>query len=211
MEQAGRLNSEEEHTQETQTQEGEGESRKSETELVIYGLAGEISEATLANILGGGQQVRDINMGVSKTFVAFHLKEDAATALLLASTSIRDAGGPHTKVGKARLRPELHSHEEDPEGPQPRYTPYPTFPSSQTGVWTDWGQDGGEAEMQDPETGVWRDWSKGEGQWSNQEWSWTCNTVNMSTGASSSRTSTEAESGHADPDAGRERKRPRPS
>ncbi len=176
---------------------------------MIVGLNGEISDKTLANILGGGQKVRDINMTTTETFVAFHLKGDTANALMTAATNIRETGGPHTIVAKTRIKPALHSHVEDPEGPHPRNKPYPPLPSNQTGVWTNWGQDDGEAETQDPETGVWRDRSQathaGEGQWSTQEWSWTCNTINMSTGASSSRTSTEAESGYADPDAGIER------
>jgi hypothetical protein len=57
----------------------------------------------------------------------------------------------------ARFKFDLHSHEEDPDGPQPRYTPYPTRKSSVTGMWTDYGED--EAYE---DTGVWKDWSKVE-------------------------------------------------
>ena len=165
-----------------------------------------MNDYELAAILGGGRKVRYITMTATETFVSYHVKEDAAEAIATASMAITNAGGPETEVTMARFKPELHGHEEDPDGPQPRYIPYPRLKSSATGLWTDYGEAGDEA---DQHTGVWTDWSKGERQWDTKEWMTTCNTLNTSTGASSSRTSTEAESGYADPDEVRSTKRAR--
>jgi hypothetical protein len=182
------------------------ESRKSETEIVIIGIQASTDDYALASILGGGLKVRNITMTGTETFVSYHHARDAAEALTTASLAITNAGGSETVVKKARYKKDLHEHEGNPDGPQPRYKPYPTHVSGITGRWTDWGHGDDDA---DSGTGVWTDWSKGERQWVTRESTQRCNTINTSTGASSSRTSTEEVSGYADPDDGRSKKRPR--
>jgi hypothetical protein len=191
--------------QQSQWTDYEG-NRKSETEIVIIGIQASMDEYELASILGGGMKVRRITMTGTETFVSYHHARDAAESLKTASLAITNAGGLETVVKKARYKHELHEHEGNPDGPQPRYTPYPTHVSERAGEWTDWGHGDDDA---DSSTGVWTDWSKGERQWVTRQSTQRLNTTNTSTGASSSRTSTEEVSGYADPDEGRSRKRPR--
>ncbi len=146
-------------------------------------------------------------MAGTETFVAYHHANDATEAMGTAATAILNAVNQETVVKRARYKQSLHKHEEDPDGPQPEYVPYPTQISEETGRWTTWGN--GDDDEEDASTGGWTDWSKGERQWVTRESTQRLNTINTSTGASSSRTSTEEVSGYADPDEGRSRKRPR--
>jgi hypothetical protein len=107
--------------------------RKSETEIVIIGLPNEMDDYELASILGGGRKIRHITMTTNETFVSYHLKADATEGYGTASLAITNAGGPETVVTMARFNPKLHGHEADPDGPQPRYKPYPREKSTMTG------------------------------------------------------------------------------
>ena len=182
------------------------ESRKSETEIVIIGIQATMDEYELAAILGGGMKIRKVTMAGTETFVAYHHVKDATEAMETVAAAVSNAGNQETVVTRARYKHELHKHEENPDGPQPGYVPYPTQVSEKSGKCTDWGNGNDEA---DSSTGVWTDWSKGERQWVTRQSIQRLNTTNTSTGASSSRTSTEEVSGYADPGEGRSRKRPR--
>ncbi len=93
-----------------------------------------MNDYELAAILGCGQKVRYITMAGTESFISHHVKEDAAEAIATALMAITNAGGPEAAVTMARYKPELHGHEEDPDGPQPKHTPYPTLKSSTTGM-----------------------------------------------------------------------------
>ena len=138
-------------------------------------------------------------MGAMEVFVAYHNKEDATEGLATAAAAITRAGGPGTSVTRARFKADLHSHEANINGPQPRYKPYPTSQSAVTGMWTDYGHD--DEEYQDE--GVWKDYSKID-KWTTREWKTSITETNSSTGASSSTTYADA-----DPEETRARKRTR--
>jgi hypothetical protein len=183
------------------------ESRKSETEIVIIGIQATMDEYELAGILGGGMKIRKVTMAGTETFVAYHHANDATEAMETATAAILNAVNQETVVKRARYKHAIHKHEEDPDGPQPEYVPYPTQISEKSGRWTKWGN--GDDDEEEASTGGWTDWSKGERQWVTQQNTRRLDRTNTTTGATSSRTSTEEVSGWADPDEERSRKRPR--